>query len=99
MRKITILSLLLIIAVTGSAFAHAGHEHVYMGTVSMLHGDAAFMMTTTDGKTVTVQTNAATTYSDADGHALKRSDLAVGKKVVVKMTTDGKTASSVKLAK
>lgn len=98
MRKISFFSLLLLLAVS-SAFAHAGHEHVYMGTVSMLHGDAAFMITTTDGKSVTVQTSAATTYSDADGHAAKRADIAVGKRVVVKMMTDGKTASSVKLAK
>jgi hypothetical protein len=98
MRKTTILSLFLLLAVS-TAFAHAGHEHVYMGTVSMLHGDAAFMITTTDGRSVTVQTTEATVYSDADGHAVKRTDVAVGKRVVVKMMTDGKTASSVKLAK
>jgi hypothetical protein len=64
-----------------------------MGTVSMLHDDGSFMIKTTDGKDVTVATSPATTWDPA------RSDLAVGKRVVVKMTLDGKTASSVKMGK
>ena len=99
MRKLTVVSLALLFTIATSAFAHAGHIHTYMGTVSMLHGDSAFMMTTTDGKSVTVQTTAATAYSDSDGHAAKRSDIAVGTRVVVKMTTDGKTAAEVKVSR
>jgi len=76
-----------------AAFAHAGHAHTYMGTVSMLHDDGSFMIKTTDGKDVTIATSPETTFDPA------RANLAVGKRVVVKMTLDGKTASSVKMSK
>ena len=82
-----------------SAFAHAGHMHTYMGTVTMLHGNGVFMMTTPEGRDVTVQTTSSTTYTDADDHPAKVTDIAVGTKVVVKMNVDGKTAASVKVAK
>ncbi len=49
MKKLFATSLFLLLAVT-SAFAHAGHIHTYMGSVTMLHGDNSFMMKTTDGK-------------------------------------------------
>ena len=82
-----------------SAFAHAGHMHTYMGTVTMLHGSSGFMIKTTDNHDVTIQTTAATTFTDADNHPAAVTDVAVGKRVVVKMNVDGKTAASVKLAK
>lgn len=88
--------LLLLVAVPG--FAHAGHAHTYMGSITMLHGDNAFMMKTTDGKELTIQTSPKTTFSDADNHPAKQSDLAVEQRVVVKMMTDGKTAASVKMS-
>ena len=97
MKKLAAISLVLLLTVT-SAFAHAGHTHTYMGSVTMLHGDDAFMMKTTEGKDLTVQTSKATSWLRADGHAAKRSDLAVGARVVVKMSVDGKTAASVKLS-
>jgi hypothetical protein len=89
-QTIAVLALLLIAA---AALAHAGHAHTYMGTVTMLHDDGSFMMKTTDGKDVTIATSSQTTYDPA------RASLAVGKRVVVKMTLDGKTAASVKLGK
>jgi hypothetical protein len=85
-------ALAIVLAFAAAAFAHAGHAHTYMGTVSMLHDDGSFMIKTTDGKDVTIATSPATTYDPA------RADLAVGKRVVVKMTLDGKTASSVKMS-
>ena len=91
MKKTLAALALLLLAAT--AFAHAGHAHTYMGTVTMLHDDGSFMIKTTDGKDVTILTSPATTWDPA------RSDLAVGKRVVVKMTPDGKTASSVKMGK
>lgn len=84
---------LAVFLLAAAAFAHAGHAHTYMGTVSMLHDDGSFMIETTDGKDVTIATSPATTYDPA------RADLAVGKRVVVKMTLDGKTASSVKMSR
>jgi hypothetical protein len=84
---------LAIFLIAAAAFAHAGHAHTYMGTVSMLHDDGSFMIKTTDGKDVTIATSPATTFDPA------RADLTVGKRVVVKMTLDGKTASSVRMSK
>lgn len=89
---------LLLAALTTPIFAHAGHAHSYMGTVTMLHGDHAFMIKTVDGKELTIQTSPATTWADAAGHAVKPDALAVGERVVVKMNVDGKTAASVKMA-
>lgn len=97
MKKVVAVSLFLLLAVT-SAFAHAGHIHTYMGSVTMLHGDNAFMMKTTDGKDLTIQTSAKTKWLHSDDHAAKRSELAVGQRVVVKMMADGKTADTVKMS-
>src|SRR6266850_7147145 len=90
-KTLAVLALLLLAA---AAFAHAGHAHTYMGTVSMLHDDGSFMIKTTDGKDVAIATSSATTYAHADGSAATRADLSGGMRVVVKMTLDGKTASS-----
>ena len=95
-KPLAALALLLFAA---AAFAHAGHVHTYMGTVSMVHDDGSFMMKTTDGKDITVATNAATAYLHADGTTAARADLATGVRVVVKLALDGKTAASVKMAK
>ena len=95
MKKLFAISLLTL-AVT-SAFAHAGHEHTYMGTVTMLHGDS-FMMKTTDGKELTIQTSPNTIWLDSDDHPATKSELAVGTRVVVKMSSDGKTAATVKMS-
>src|SRR5262249_803637 len=89
-KLIAVLALSLIAA---AAFAHAGHMHTYMGTVTMLHDDGSFMIKTTDGKDMTIAISAATTWDPA------RTDLAVGKRVVVKMALDGKTAASAKMSK
>jgi len=97
MKKVVAVSLFLLLSVT-SAFAHAGHIHTYMGSVTMLHGDNAFMMKTTDGKDLTIQTSPKTTWLHSDDHAAKKSELAVGQRVVVKMMTDGKTAATVKMS-
>lgn len=97
MKKLIALSALLILATT-AAFAHAGHMHTYMGTVTMLHSGTEFMMTTTDGKDLTVTTSPKTAWLHADGSAAKQSELVVGSRVVVKMSTDGKTAASIKVS-
>ena len=93
------LALLAVVAfLATSAFAHAGHAHTYMGTVTMIHSDSEFMIKTTEGKDVTIRTSAKTTYLHSDDHPANRSELAVGNRVVVKMNTDGKTAASVKMS-
>jgi hypothetical protein len=97
MKKLIAVSLFLLLAIT-SAFAHAGHIHTYMGSVTMLHSDNAFMMKTTDGKDLTIQTSPKTKWLHANSHVAKSSELAVGQRVVVKMMVDGKTADSVKMS-
>ena len=97
MKKGFAISLLVLLA-AGSAFGHAGHIHTYKGSVTMLHGDDAFMIKTTDGKDLTVQTTAKTSWLHSDDHPAKKSELAIGMRVVVKMSLDGKTAASVKMA-
>jgi hypothetical protein len=97
MKKLIAISLFLLLAVA-SAFAHAGHIHTYMGSVTMLHGDNAFMMKTTDGKDLTIETSPKTAWLHADNKAALKSELAVGQRVVVKMMIDGKTAASVTMS-
>jgi uncharacterized protein YxeA len=97
MKKLIAVSLFLLLAVTG-ALAHAGHIHTYMGSVTMLHGDNGFMMKTTDGKDLTIQTSPQTKWLYSDNHAAKSSELAVGQRVVVKMMADGKTAATVTMS-
>ena len=89
---------LVLASLTTPLFAHAGHAHSYMGTVTKLQSDHAFTMKTVDGKDLTIQTSPATTWLDASGHAAKPEALAIGERVVVKMNVDGKTAATVKMA-
>ena len=96
MKKL--IALIFFFATVTSAFAHAGHIHTYMGTVTMLHGEHAFMMKTTDGKDLTIETTNKTKWAHADGHVAKSTELAAGDRVVVKMMTDDKTAASVKMS-
>ena len=99
MTKTRIALSLLLPLLAATAFAHAGHVHSYMGVVTMLHDDHSFMIKTSEGTDLTVQTTDATTYAHADGSAATRADLTAGMRVVVKMSLDGKTAASVKMAK
>lgn len=97
MKKLVTASLFLLLAAT-SAFAHAGEIHTYMGSVTMVHSDTEFMMKTTAGKDLTIQTSTKTKWLHADGHAAKSSELAAGQRVAVKMMADGKTADTVKMS-
>lgn len=90
--------MIFLVLLSATAFAHAGHVHTYMGTVTMLHGDNNFMMKTSAGKEISVQTTEKTTFLHADNRRATKSELAVGMRVVVKMSTDGKTAASVKMS-
>ena len=97
MKKALAVTIVLLLTAAG-AFAHVGHAHTYMGTVTMLHSAQEFMMKTKDGKDVTIGTSAQTTWLHANGDPAKAGDLAVGSRVVVKMNADGKTAASVKMS-
>lgn len=97
MKKIVVSTMFLLL-LANTALAHSGHAHTYKGTVTMLHGDNAFMMKTTNGKEITVQTTTKTKFMHADHQVAKQSELAAGMRVVVKMSPDGKTATSVKMS-
>ncbi len=62
------------------ALAHGGFEHV-LGTVSKI-SDTSVTVTTAAGKSVEVALDAKTTYARAT-HALQRTDLKVGDRVVI----------------
>lgn len=94
MRKFVLFSLLVLVAV--SAFGHAGEIHKYMGTVTAQHDDGSFMLKKTDGKTIHVVVARTTKYRYANGSVAKASALIAGKRVIVTMSKDGKTASEVK---
>ena len=96
MRKFILYSLLLFVAL--NAFGHAGEVHTYMGTVTALHDDGSFMLQKTDGKTMHVLVSDKTAYLHADGKAATRAELTAGKRVVATISTDGKTASTIKIA-
>lgn len=96
MRKFILYSLLLLVA-TG-AFGHAGEVHKYMGTVTAVHDDGSFMLEKTDGKSMHVLVANTTAYQHANGSTAPRTELAAGKRAVVTISTDGKTASLVKFA-
>ena len=96
MRKLIPVVLLLLIAL--HAFGHAGEVHKYMGTVTAVHQDGSFMLEKTDGTTMHVLVARNTTYQHADGKAATAAELAAGKRVVATISTDGKTATLVKVS-
>lgn len=97
MKRIAILSLLVLFTAT-LAFAHAGEEHTVLGTIAKVNADGSFVLKMTNGKERTVLVAKTTTYSHADGHAGKSSELVVGTRVSVKISKDGKTAKTVKIS-
>lgn len=96
-RRIALFSLLLLLTTT-VAFAHAGEVHTYLGTITEMTKDGSFVMKMTNGKERTVLVAKTTTYTHADGHKAKPSELAVGKRVSAKISKDGKTALDIKLS-
>lgn len=95
MRRLILVSLFLIAAL--NAFGHAGEVHKYMGTVSAVQGES-FTLAKTDGTSMQVFVSPSTVYQQADGAAAGRADVAAGRRVVVTISTDGKTATLIKFA-
>jgi uncharacterized protein GlcG (DUF336 family) len=98
MKKTLTVTLLLLFAVATVAFGHAGETHGYMGTITTLNNDGSFMLKKTDGTTMLVLVAKTTSYLHADDKAATAADLKAGSRVVVKISKDGKTALSVKMA-
>lgn len=97
MKKLALYSLLLVLAL--NAFGHAGEVHKYMGTVTAVHDNGSFALKKTDGTSMTVEVSPKTAYVYTNGSAAPRSEVTAGRRVVVTISTDGKTASEIKFAK
>jgi len=97
MRRITVVSLMLLFTAT-LLLAHAGEVHTYLGTVTKINADGSFVIRMTNGNERTVLVSKSTTYNHADGHAGKRSEITVGRRVAAKISKDAKTALNVKLS-
>jgi len=94
MKKLLGLALLLVAA---SAFAHAGHQHHFLGTVKSLQSTQLVITTTAGQETAFTLTD--TTAVTRDGAPVARTELTSGRRVAVYVADDGKTAVSVKVAK
>ncbi|MGH2626213.1 MAG: DUF5666 domain-containing protein [Anaerolineales bacterium] len=91
-----IFALLLITAfAAGAVFAHGGESHQLLGTVEEIHEDH-LVVTANDGHTVTVRLTESTQY-EKEKKPARRSDLAVGARVSIRLTEDDKTALKVKI--
>jgi hypothetical protein len=95
MRRLLVVSLLLLATV--HAFGHAGEVHKHMGTITAVHNDGSFVLQKKDGAPLNVAVSASTKYVFANGAAATKAEVAAGKRVVVTISKDGKTADEVKL--
>ena len=95
MRRLLAVSLFFLAAV--SAFGHAGEVHKYMGTISAVHNDGSFVIQKKDGASLNVAVSASTKYVFANGGPATKAEIAAGKRVVVTISKDGRTADEVKL--
>lgn len=97
MRRLALLSILVLLAL--NAFGHAGEVHTYMGTVEAVNDDGSFQLRKTDGEVLRVSVTKSTAFVYTDGSAAPRTALAAGKRIVVTLATDAKTATTLKFAK
>lgn len=77
------------------AFAHAGHQHHFLGTVKSLAAND-LVVTATDGADRTFVLTDTTTLQRGS-EAASRTDLTAGTRVSVEVANDGKTAVTIKL--
>lgn len=95
--KILILVLAALTLSTAAAFAHQGVDHTILGTVKEVSQEH-MVVTKKDAKEVRILLTRETKYTKAKAKAdAKHSDLAVGSRVSIQVTEDGKTALSVKI--
>ena len=87
MTKDSFIALAVAVLFAGSAFAHPGHEHKILGTVTMAAADHV-MLKDKDGKPATVLINKDTKFVRAK-KAMKAADVKVGMRVAIAAVTDG----------
>ena len=96
LHRLIIISLVTL-ALATTAFAHGGHKHQFLGTVKAL-SENQLVVTTTEKREVTFTLTEKTTYSKGTS-AASRNDLQEGVRVSVYVENDGKTATTVKIAR
>lgn len=94
MRKIGSLFLVLLLGAS-VLLAHGGSSHKLLGTVKEVHEEHV-VVTTKDGKEVTLQLTAKTKYERA-GKTVTKDQLVAGDRVAVALEEDDKTAATVKI--
>ena len=85
-RFVTALCAVVAVAISSAAWAHEGHAHKVMGTVTMAAADHV-MIKTTDGKDETITVNAKTKVVRGKT-AIKSADIKPGTRVVVTVASD-----------
>jgi hypothetical protein len=97
-KWIALAALVAALALPAASFAHEGHPHKVMGTVSSVDGQN-FMVKTTDGKTVMVMMDAKTRITRGKTKA-DASQLKVGERIVAEGAEEKEMimATSVQLA-
>ena len=90
---VRVLAALAMVVSTGVAFAHPGHEHKVMGTVTMAGADHV-MLKDKDGKDATVVISKDTKFIRAK-KAMKAADMKVGMRIVITAVTDANDDKSV----
>jgi len=85
-QLLTLLCATFALALPASAWAHEGHAHTVMGTVTMAATDH-LMIKTTDGKDATITVNAKTKVVRGKT-AMKLADVKAGTRVVVTLESE-----------
>ena len=94
MRK-TVSLFVVALFISAAVFAHDGHVHQILGTVKEVQGEQ-MVVTTKDGKEVTVHLTEKTKFEKA-GDPATRKDLTAGARVSVHLENDGKSAATIKI--
>ena len=81
MKRIVLAALVLALLVPVAAFAHPGHEHKLMGTITAVDGNKVSMKTT-EGKATTFEVIPTTSFKRGKQKGAQ-ADLKVGLRVVV----------------
>ena len=85
-RLFTLLCAVVAVAISAAAWAHEGHAHKVMGTVTMAAADHV-MIETTDGKDETITVNAKTKVVRGKT-AIKSADIKPGTRVVATVESE-----------
>lgn len=81
MKRIVLAALVLALLVPAAAFAHPGHEHKLMGTITAVDGNKVSMKTT-EGKATTFEVIPTTSFKRGKQKGAQ-ADLKVGLRLVV----------------